>query len=213
VHATVESIQALVSHWGYLGILVFVLLGNLGLPVPEESVLWVAGYLVWQGGFQLPLVLLVGIVSAVAGDSLGYWVGRRYGQPVVARYGLWARLTPPRLETMRLFVQRYGPVAVFLARFVIGFRFLAGPLAGSLDLPWRSFLLANVLGALVYVPIMVGMGYAVGVGLGGYVEQIWRAVVTAQQSLLLGAVLLGLLYLGYRALQRRWKEGSVESGT
>ena len=206
---TVDTIQALVSQWGYLGILVFVLLGNFGLPIPEESVLWVAGYLVWQGGFQLPLVLLIGIVSAVAGDSLGYWVGRRYGQPIVARYGLWARLTPPRLAMMRCFVQRYGAVAVFLARFVIGLRFLVGPLAGSLDLPWRAFLTANVLGALVYVPIMVGMGYAVGVGLGGYVEPIWRAVVKAQESLLLGAALLGLLYLGYRALQRRWEEGSV----
>ena len=103
----------------------------------------------------------------------------------------------------------YGPVAVFLARFVIGLRFLAGPLAGSLGLPWRSFLTANVLGALVYVPIMVGMGYAVGVGLGGYVESIWHAAVKAQESLLLGAVLLGLLYLGYRALHRRWKEESA----
>ena len=209
--ATVESVQLFVSHWGYLGILVFVLLGNLGLPVPEETVLWVAGYLVWQRGFQLPLVLLVGIVSAVAGDSLGYWVGRRYGQPVVARYGLWAHLTPPRLETMRRFVLRYGPFAVFLARFVIGLRFLAGPLAGSLDLPWRSFLIANVLGALVYVPIMVGMGYAVGVGLGGYVEPIWQAAVGAQQSILLGAVLLGLFFLGYRALQRHWKRGASEA--
>lgn len=209
MHATVESLQVLISQWGYPGLLVFVLLGNLGLPLPEESVLWVAGYLVWQGGFQLPLVLLVGIVSAVAGDSLGYWVGRRYGQPVVARYGYWARLTPPRLETMRRFVQHYGPVAVFLARFVIGFRVLAGPLAGSLGLSWRSFLLANVGGALVYVPLMVGMGYAVGIGLGGYVEPIWRAAARAQESVMLGAALLGLLYLGYRALQRRWKVDSV----
>jgi membrane protein DedA with SNARE-associated domain len=110
---------------------------------------------------------------------------------------------------MRRFVQRFGPVAVFLARFVIGLRFLAGPLAGSLDLSWRSFLIANVLGAVVYVPIMVGMGYAVGVGVGGYVEPIWRAAVKAQQSLLLGAILLGLLYLGYRALQRRLREGGA----
>ena len=209
MQSTLEGIQALIGQWGYLGILVFVLLGNLGLPIPEESVLWVAGYLVWQSGFQLPLVLLVGIVSAVAGDSVGYWIGRRYGQPVVARYGLWAHLTPPRLETMRRFVQRYGSFGVFIARFVIGLRFLAGPLAGSLGLPWRSFLTANTLGALVYVPIMVGAGYAVGVGLGGHVESIWRAVVNAEQSILLGAALLGLLYLGCRALQRRWKVGSV----
>lgn len=197
-----DSIQALVSDWGYLGLLVFVLLGNLGLPFPEESVLGVAGFLVWQGGFQLPVVLLVGIVSAVAGDSLGYYIGRRFGHRTVARYGLWARLTPPRVETMRRFVKRYGPLGVFLARFVVGLRFLAGPLAGSLDLPWRSFLIANILGALCYVPIMVGAGYAVGYGLGGYVEWVQQGILKAEQSLLLGMALFGLFFLGYRALQR-----------
>jgi membrane protein DedA with SNARE-associated domain len=209
LHISLESLQALVSQWGYIGLLAFVLLGSLGLPIPEESVLWVAGYLVWQGGYQLPLVLLIGIVGAVAGDNLGYWIGRGYGQRMVARYGVWARLTPPRVETMRGFVQNYGRVAVFLARFVVGLRFLAGPLAGSLGLRWRSFLAANVAGAVVYVPIMVGMGYAVGFGLGGYVDPILRAVAKVEQSLLVGAVLLGVLYLGYRALQRRWTEGSA----
>ncbi len=198
-----ESIQALVGDWGYLGILVFVLLGNFGLPFPEESVLWVAGFLVWKGGFQFPLVLLVGILSAVAGDTLGYCIGRRFGQRTVERYGLWARLTPPRIETMRRFVKRYGPYGVFIARFVVGLRFLAGPLAGSLDLPWRSFLFANVLGALCYVPIMVGAGYAAGYGLGGYVDWIQQGILKAEQSLLVGMAVFGLFFLGYRALQRR----------
>jgi membrane protein DedA with SNARE-associated domain len=89
-----------------------------------------------------------------------------------------------------------------LARFVVGLRFLAGPLAGSLDLPWRSFLIANVLGALCYVPIMVGAGYAAGYGLGGYVEWIQQGILTAEQSLLMGMALFGLFFLGYRALQR-----------
>ena len=197
-----DSIQALVSDWGYLGLLVFVLLGNFGLPLPEESVLWVAGFLVWKGGFQLPPVRLVGIVSAVAGDSLGYCIGRQFGQRTVERYGLWARLTSSRIETMRRFVKRYGPYGVFLARFVVGVRFLAGPLAGSLDLPWRSFLIANVLGALCYVPIMVGAGYAAGYGLGGYIEWIQQGILTVEQSLLMGMALFGLFFLGYRALQR-----------
>ena len=89
-----------------------------------------------------------------------------------------------------------------LARFVVGLRFLAGPLAGSLDLPWRSFLIANVLGALCYVPIMVGAGYAAGYGLSGYMEWIPQGVLKAEQSLLMGMALFGLFFLGYRALQR-----------
>ncbi len=89
------SLKALIGQWGYLAIFVFVVIGNIGIPVPENSVLWVAGYLVWKGRLQLPLVLLVGIVAAVAGDNLGSWIGRRYGQPAVERSGHRARLTPP----------------------------------------------------------------------------------------------------------------------
>ena len=91
------ELRHLIEHWGYVAICVFVILGNLGLPVPEESILVLAGYLVWQGALRLPLVLGVGILSAIAGDNLGYWIGRRYGQGAVARYGRWAGLTPARL--------------------------------------------------------------------------------------------------------------------
>ncbi|MFA5026931.1 MAG: DedA family protein [Candidatus Methylomirabilota bacterium] len=198
-----DSLQDLLSNWGYLGFLGFVLLGNLGLPIPEEWVLWVAGYLVWKDGFSLPLVLLVGIVGAVLGDNLGFYLGRRYGQGAVERFKFWFLPTPARVERMRQVVIRYGPLGVFLARFVVGWRFLAGPIAGSLKLPWRSFFVANVLGALCYVPIMVGAGYAVGYGLGDTVQRVQVWVSRVEHSLLAGTQLCGLLFLAYRVLQRR----------
>ena len=196
-----DSLRAVIAHWGYLAIFVFVLAGNIGVPVPENSVLWVAGFFVWKGRLSLPLVLLVGIGAAVVGDNLGYWLGRRYGQRVVDRYGRTVRLPPHRLERMRRFVQRYGPWAVFLARFVTGLRFMAGPLAGSLGLPPRAFFLANVLGALCYVPIMVGAGYAVGYGFRRYLRGVLLEENWLENVLLLGAVGLLLLVLAYHAVQ------------
>src|SRR5215470_6951844 len=68
----------LFQHFGYAAILVVVLLGNMGFPAPEESVLVLGGYLSWQHRLHLPLVMLVGIVSACLGDNIGYWLGRRY---------------------------------------------------------------------------------------------------------------------------------------
>ncbi len=197
------SLRAVIAHWGYLAIFAFVVLGNLGVPIPENSVLWIAGYLVWKGRLSLPLVLLVGIVAAVAGDNLGYWIGRRYGQPAVDRYGRRLYLTPARLDTMRRFVRRYGPVGVFLARFVIGLRSMAGPLAGSMGLPPLAFLLANVLGALVYVPVTVGEGYAVGYGFRRYVRGFLLAEDKLEKVLLLGVIVLALVFLAYQAVQQR----------
>ena len=196
-----NSLRVVIAHWGYLAIFGLVLAGNIGVPVPENSVLWIAGYFVWKGRLSLPLVLMVGIVAAVVGDNLGYWLGRRYGQLVVDRFSRTVRLSPPRLERMRRFVQRYGPWAVFLARFVTGLRFMAGPLAGSLGLPPRAFFLANVLGALCYVPIMVGAGYAVGYGFRRYLRGVLLEENWLENVLLLGAVGLLLLVLAYHAVQ------------
>lgn len=195
------DLRHLIEHWGYLAICVFILLGNLGVPVPEESILVLAGYLVWQGDLRLSLVLLVGILSAVAGDNLGYWIGRRYGQEAVERYGRWVLLTPTRLEATRRFVTRYAAVGVFAARFIAGLRFLAGPLAGSTGLPPLAFVAANALGAVFYVPTMVAAGYGVAYGLGDYLKRLERVVGKVEHVILTGAIIGTLAFLGWRALK------------
>ena len=194
----------LIEHWGYLAIVVFVLLGNLGVPVPEESILVLAGYLVWQGDLRLPLVLLVGVLSAIAGDNLGYWLGRRYGQEAFARYGRWVLLTPARLDATRRFVTRYGAFGVFAARFIAGLRFLAGPVAGSTGLPPLVFVAANALGAVVYVPTMVAAGYGVAYGLGDYLKEFERVVGRVEHVVLLGAILGTIAWLGWQVLRARY---------
>ena len=194
----------LIEHWGYLAIVVFVLLGNLGVPVPEESILVLAGYLVWQGDLRLPLVLLVGVLSAIAGDNLGYWLGRRYGQAAIARYGRWVLLTPARLDATRRFVTRYGAFGVFAARFIAGLRFMAGPLAGSTGLPPLAFVAANALGAVVYVPTMVAAGYGVAYGLDEYLKGFERVVGRVEHVVLLGAILGTIAWLGWQVLRARY---------
>lgn len=191
----------LIGHWGYLAIFVFVVLGNAGLPVPEETILALAGFLVWQGDLRLPIVLAVGILSAVAGDNLGYWMGRKYGQGTIERYGLWVLGNPARLESVRGFATRYGALGVFAARFVPGLRFLAGPLSGATGLRPLPFLGANILGAVLYVPLAVGLGYAVGYGLGEYVVRLRRVVGKVEHIVLIGAIACAAAFIGWRTLR------------
>ena len=165
------DIGQLISDWGYVGIFLTVILGNIGLPVPEETVLASAGYLVWSGRLQLLPVLLVALVSAVVGDNIGYWLGRRFGHAAVDRYAHRV-LSPARVMVAESFVRRYGALAVCVARFVGGFRFLAGPLAGAVGVQFSSFVLGNLIGAVLFVPYAVGIGYAIGYGLGPYLTHL-----------------------------------------
>src|SRR2546425_13142182 len=89
------DINQLIADWGNAGIFLVVILGNIGLPVPEETVLAGAGYLVWSGRLQLIPVLIVSIVSAVAGDNFGYWLGRRYGRAAGEREARLPLAPPP----------------------------------------------------------------------------------------------------------------------
>ena len=193
------DVNHLIATWGYLGIVLVVVLGNVALPVPEETVLAVAGYLVWSGRLQWLPVLAVGVVSAVAGDNVGYWLGRRYGRAGVERYARWL-LKPRHVVAAERWLRQYGPVAVGAARFVGGARFLAGPLAGALGLAFRSFFIGNLVGALLFVPYAVGIGYAVGYGLGVYVSRLHQALGGA------GGVILVVIVMGVIGLLG-WRRG------
>ena len=165
------DLSALVEHWRYPAIFAAVLLGNVGLPVPEETVLGLGGFLAQRGELHLPAVIAVGILAAIVGDNIGYWLGRRYGREALERYGRYVWVTANRVERVSAFMARYGGFAVCAARFVAGARFLAGPVAGAIGMSPRTFIGANTLGALLYVPYAVGLGYAVSYGAGHVIER------------------------------------------
>lgn len=187
-----SGLPLLLEHWGYAAIFAVVVLGNLGLPVPEETVLTLAGYLVWRGDLRLWLVLVVGIMSASIGDNVGYWLGRKLGGAAVRRYGTRLWVNPARLEASQRFVLKYGAVAVFVARFLPGVRFAAGPVAGITGMRAPVFFVANVLGACLYVPVVVGVGFAIGRGVGPRLEQA-RTTLVAVEHVVLAIVMLGTL--------------------
>jgi membrane protein DedA with SNARE-associated domain len=191
---------ALLEHWGYLGIFLAVVLGNVGVPIPEETVLILAGYAASRGVLKLPVVLIVGVISAAAGDNIGYWLGHRYGRRAIERFGHLAFIPPARMEKISAFMARYGALAIFAARFIVGLRTLAGPLAGATGVRRLTFVTANILGALVYVPYAVGIGYGVGWSLG---DVIARFVAGRVDDILLGLLVLALVIGAIRFLHER----------
>jgi len=190
--------SVLLDHWRYAGIFFAVVFGNLGVPGPEDTILVLAGYAASRGQLRLPIILAVGVASAAIGDNLGYSLGRRYGQGAIERFGRSSFFTAERLQKLIRFRMRYGAVAVFVGRFVPGLRCLAGPLAGAIGVPPLRFTAANVLGALVYVPYAVGLGYGIGWGFG---DVIHRSVGGIEHVVLAAIVILTLAFVATRLLR------------
>ncbi|MBA3636468.1 MAG: bifunctional DedA family/phosphatase PAP2 family protein [Actinomycetota bacterium] len=189
-----DRILSLLSHYGYLVILFGVMLESTGVPLPGETILLASGVLVQQGHLDLGYVIVFGILGAVVGDQIGYWVGREGGRPFVLRWGRYAFITPERLARAEAFFERHGGKAVFLARFFSGLRVFGALVAGISRMRWGTFILYNALGGAVWATAVILAGYFLGSSLGLVEHWLGRATLVLAAVL---AVLVGF-YLAYR---------------
>jgi membrane protein DedA with SNARE-associated domain/membrane-associated phospholipid phosphatase len=190
----VDRILALIEHYGYLVVLFGVMAESTGVPLPGETILLAAGVLVQRGHLDLGDTIAFGILGAVLGDQIGYWVGREGGRPFVLRWGRYLLITPARLGRAEAFFARHGGKAVFLARFFSGLRVFGALVAGISRMRWGTFLIYNALGGAVWATAVVLVGYFLGSSL-GLVER-WLGRATLVLAVVL-AVAVGF-YLAYR---------------
>jgi membrane protein DedA with SNARE-associated domain len=189
-----DRLLTLIEHYGYLVILFGVMLESTGVPLPGETILLAAGVLVQRGHLDLGDAIAFGILGAVLGDQIGYWVGRDGGRPFVLRWGRYVLITPERLAHAEAFFARHGGKAVFLARFFSGLRVFGALVAGISRMRWRTFLIYNALGGAVWATAVVLVGYFLGSSI-GLVER-WLGRATLVLAVVL-AVAVGF-YLAYR---------------
>jgi membrane-associated protein len=158
----------------------------IGLVLPGELALLLGGVLAHQGRIPLAGALAVGVAGALAGDSAGYWIGRRWG-PGLLTSGLGRRVSPARLQRVEPLLLRGGGWALVVGRCTAGARVVLPGLAGMLGLRYRTFALWTGAAATLWAVAHVLLGYLAGAG--------WRHVhhLTGRVGLLLaGAVVVSL---------------------
>ncbi|HEX9431393.1 MAG TPA: DedA family protein [Burkholderiales bacterium] len=167
----------LIAQFGYLAIF-------LGTFLEGETVLALGGVAAAYGYLSLPGVIAVAVLGAFAGDQCCFYMGRRYGARVIARFPSLAAKAP-RVQAL---VRRWDATAVILLRFCYGLR-VAGPiLIGSCGIsPWRLAFF-NFIGTLLWAPLIASIGYAAGQAL-----EAWMGRVQHAQIVLLMLVVLAIV--------------------
>ena len=157
-----HSFEGTLHHWGYLAVAGFLFFEDFGVPVPGETLLIAASLYAGAGHLNIWLVVVVAFFAAVLGDNVGYVIGRKGGRELVERFGKYLFVTPHRLDRAEAFFSKHGGKIVVIARFVEGLRQLNGIIAGTVEMPWRRFVLCNALGAAMWVAVWTGLGYLAG---------------------------------------------------
>ncbi|GBC84826.1 putative membrane protein [bacterium HR11] len=161
---TITDVQAIIQWGGVLGValVVFVETGLfVGFFLPGDSLLVTAGILAAAGHLDLSLLLGLTALAAIAGDQVGYGIGRRAGEALYRRPdSRWFRRS--HLERAHAFYEKYGAKTIVLARFVPIVRTFAPAVAGAALMRYRRFVTYNVVGGLLWVFSMVLTGYTLG---------------------------------------------------
>ena len=171
----------------------------IGFVFPGETAAILGGVLASKGGVTLAGITATVILCAIVGDSIGYWVGDKWGRQLLGFGPLKRRQKGIDIALDQL--QRRGPVAVFVGRFTAFLRAVIPGLAGVSKMRYRVFLAANVLGAICWGLLYVLLGYFVG-------ERVEKATGIASDVLLgLIFVLIVVLFIRHRRKEKRDFEG------
>ncbi|MFO0909324.1 MAG: DedA family protein [Isosphaeraceae bacterium] len=189
--------EALVGHFGYVGIALLLVLGGLGLPVPEEAPIILAAILSRLGKMWWPLALFSCLVGVLLGDFIVYFLGYFYGEKVLSLPLTRRFLTKARETQIQGYFHRHGFKILILGRFAVGFRTAAYLTAGILKLPVLRLFLIDLCAASLSTLLMFGLGFVFAHQIETALDQMkW---VTAGLALVVG---IFLLHRFFKARQR-----------
>jgi membrane-associated protein len=188
--ASILDVNHLVEVFGYPLLFLLVMAESSGVPIPGETSLIAAAVLASQGKLRIELVVPLAALAAIAGDNVGYAIGRKGGRWLLERPGAFARQRREVLRVGEPFFEVHGPKAVFFGRFVLGLRVWASWLAGATRMRWPVFLVWNALGGVCWASAIGLLAYFLGHSAGGALEAFGVYGLVAVVVAVLGALLL-----------------------
>jgi membrane protein DedA with SNARE-associated domain len=159
---SLETIQELANQYGYLAVFVGILLENLGIPLPGETITIVGGFLAGSGELNYWIVLACAAIGAFIGGICGYFIGKYGGWQLMLAFAKVFRIQEVQLEEIKTKFSENSVKAVFFGRFIALLRIFTSPMAGVVEMPFGKFLAVNLGGAVAWASVMTTLAFFVG---------------------------------------------------
>ena len=185
-----------IAQYGYPALFALLMLGIVGLPFPDETLLIFAGFLVFKNELALIPTLATAFLGSICGITVSYSIGCGLGRYLVPLVGQALRIRAEDLDKVREWYVRWGKYALVLGYFVPGVRHLVALIAGSSKLPLVVFVPFAYTGGLIWSGTFIALGYGLG-------EEWEHASATVHRLLIVVAGIVFITLAGLFALRMR----------
>jgi membrane protein DedA with SNARE-associated domain len=194
-----ETMLGWVTHYGSISLFFLMMLGIVGLPIPDETLLLFSGYLIYTHTLNPVFTFSMAFLGSATGITVSYFLGRIYGLKLIHKYGRYFHFTEERFWKIHNWFERAGRWSLFFGYYIAGVRHLTAMVAGASALEYPIFAGFAYTGAFTWVLTFLSLGYFVGNRWQGASERIHHYILVG--SIVLGAI-LGM-YLLTRYLWKR----------
>lgn len=196
-----EALSQWLLTYGSITLFVLLAVGIIALPVPEETLMVIAGILMQNDKLPIIPTVLAAIGGSLCGITTSYFLGRTVGHFFLLKYGSWFGLTQEKLGKAHSWFEKYGKWTLFFGYFIPGVRHFSGLSAGLTELSYKDFATYAYSGAVIWVGIFLSFGYFFG----NYWVSSFDTLEVSIEDFIIGAIILLLIYFGYKEIKRRRK--------
>jgi membrane protein DedA with SNARE-associated domain len=157
-----STLSLWLTQYGSFALFVLLALGIFALPIPDETLMVLAGILMAREKLLIFPTYIAAIMGAIAGITVSYVIGRTAGALVIRRYGHWVGITETRMQYVNNWFERFGRWALFIGYFIPGVRHLTGYAAGITEMEYRHFAVFSYTGGILWACIFLSIGYFLG---------------------------------------------------
>lgn len=207
-----ENFSSSGAAWAVWGPFLLLVISGIGVPIPEDVSLVLAGILSAQYSINLPFIILMMYLAVFIGDCTMYALGRYYGPTILGSRIGQKLFKPSRVQQVHSAFEKYGSAVVFVGRFMPGLRSPLFLTSGSIKYPFGKFIFWDFAAASFSVPFWVYLGYWVWSKYGEDIELLKEKMNHSQKYFLWGALLLTVLLVVYfKFIKKKQKKGSNEA--
>lgn len=201
-----QYVIELFNHYGYIVLLIALILELIAFPLPGEALMTYCGYIIYEHKMSWGISIIVATLGVGIGITLSYFIGKVLGIAFFEKHGHYIHMDKNRLDNISAWFEKYGNKLLIMAYFIPGVRHVTGYFSGIIKIPYKKFAINAYIGAFIWTTTFISLGKVLGVNWEKYHNSLKKYLLIG--SIIIAVILISIYF--YKSYKQRIYDYALE---